>query len=101
MIFCHGSHDKHGKTKVKITDITNNFTTYIYLVVKDGIAVPSIKMGNYFTVALKSNGTVFSFGIGILQSKNIVFAAFDFFASSYRNLTRLPVRFSTLQAVSE
>jgi len=50
-----------GKTKIKITEATTNITTYIYIVVKSGI-IPDIKEGNNYTVALKKDGTVWSYG---------------------------------------
>ena len=53
---------KIGKTKLKITDITNDISTYIYITVKDG-SVPDVKNGKNFTIALKSNGTVWSYGL--------------------------------------
>ncbi len=52
---------KEGKTKVKIVEQFSRVTTYIYLVIKNG-SVPDIKLGNNFTVALKKDGTVWSYG---------------------------------------
>ena len=51
-----------GKTKIKITDITNNLSTYIYVEIKNDRKV-EIDGGKNFTVALKQNGTVWSYGI--------------------------------------
>lgn len=52
-----------GETKVKITDITNNTYTYIFVEVVDGRKV-DVKVGKNFTIALKKNGTVWSYGKG-------------------------------------
>jgi len=52
---------KTGKTKVKVTEPISKVVTYIYIVIKDG-SVPDIKAGNNFTVALKKDGTVWSYG---------------------------------------
>ncbi len=52
-----------GKTKIKITDTENGYSTYIIVnVTKQGLTVPQIKAGTDFTIALKANGTVWSFG---------------------------------------
>ena len=52
-----------GKTKIKITDETNGYSTYIIVnVTKEGLTIPQIKSGTDFTIALKANGTVWSFG---------------------------------------
>ncbi len=51
-----------GKTLVKITDVTNNISTYIYLEVIDNVKV-DVQEGKNFTVALKRNGTVWSYGL--------------------------------------
>ncbi len=53
---------KRGRTKVKITDTTNNMSTYVYVNVKQGI-VPQLEEGNNFTIALKQDGTVWSYGL--------------------------------------
>ena len=52
---------KEGKTKVRITEPVTNYITYIFLVVKSG-TIPDISAGDEFTVALKKDGTVWSFG---------------------------------------
>lgn len=52
-----------GKTKIKITDTTNNIEAYVYLVVKECDIIPDIEEGNNFTINLKSNGTVWSYGL--------------------------------------
>ena len=51
-----------GIAKVKITDETNGYTTYIVVNVLKEIAKSSVKQGDEFTIALKENGTVWSFG---------------------------------------
>ena len=52
-----------GRTKVKITDLVNEYSTYIIVVVtKDGLVTPELKEGEDFTIALKANGTVWSYG---------------------------------------
>ena len=53
-----------GQTKVKITDITNNIYTYIYIEVINGTKI-DVKEGKNFTIALKQNGTVWSYGSNI------------------------------------
>lgn len=54
---------KLGKTKVKITDTTNGYSTYIIVNVREaGLVEPEIKEGTDFTVALKANGTVWAYG---------------------------------------
>ena len=53
---------KEGKTRVKITDETNKISTYIYLEVINNIKV-NVQAGKNFTVALKQNGTVWSYGL--------------------------------------
>ena len=53
---------KEGQTKVKITDETSKITTYIYLEVIDNSKV-DVQEGKNFTVALKQNGTVWSYGL--------------------------------------
>lgn len=52
---------KEGSTKVKITDITNKISTYIFLEVVNNTKV-DVKEGQNFTIALKQNGTVWSYG---------------------------------------
>lgn len=53
-----------GKTKVKITDLANGYSTYIIVeVTKEGLVTPQVKEGIDFTVALKANGTVWSYGL--------------------------------------
>ena len=52
---------KTGKTKIKITDETNEISTYIYLNIVNNIK-PDIKMGMNYTIALKQNGTIWSYG---------------------------------------
>lgn len=52
---------KEGHTKLKITDNANELETYIYIkVINEPEARLSI--GKNFTIALKTNGTVWSFG---------------------------------------
>ena len=66
---------KEGSTKVKITDTTNNISTYIYIDVIDNIKV-DVQEGKNFSIALKKNGTVWSYGLntngqlGIGNSEN-------------------------------
>lgn len=52
---------EEGHTKLKILDTTNEIETYIYIKVINGIQ-SKLSTGNNFTVALKTNGTVWSFG---------------------------------------
>ncbi len=54
-----------GYTKLKITDTSHNLETYIYVKIVKG-AVPQIVTGKNFTVALKTNGTVWTYGKGDL-----------------------------------
>ena len=51
-----------GETKIKITDTENNISTYIYINVYNGAKV-DVKMGDGFTIALKQDGTVWSYGL--------------------------------------
>ncbi len=52
-----------GKTKIRITDTTNKYSTYIIVnVTEEGLTTPQIEAGTDFTIALKANGTVWSFG---------------------------------------
>jgi len=51
-----------GTTKIKITDTTNNISTYIFVNVYKGSKV-DVQEGKNFTVALKENGTVWSYGL--------------------------------------
>lgn len=51
-----------GTAKVKITDITNEYSTYLVVNVIKETAKSSIKQGDEFTVALKENGTVWAYG---------------------------------------
>ena len=51
-----------GKTKVKITDITNNISTYIYVEVVNNVKI-DVQNGKNFTIAIKQNGTVWSYGL--------------------------------------
>ena len=50
-----------GNTKLKITDVDNQIVTYVYITVIQG-EKSALTTGNNFTVALKQNGTVWSFG---------------------------------------
>ena len=52
---------KVGKAKIKITDTTNNISTYIYINVYNGSRI-DVQEGKNFTIALKENGTVWSYG---------------------------------------
>lgn len=63
---------KEGHTKIKIYDETNELETYMYINVIKGIK-PMITTGTNFTIALKQNGTVWSYGkndVGQLGSGN-------------------------------
>ena len=51
-----------GTAKIKITDINNDISTYIYINVYNGSKV-DVKEGKNFTIALKENGTVWSYGL--------------------------------------
>ena len=57
---------KKGKTKIKITDETNKYSTYIIIEIKDEDTIetvtPQIKEGTNHTITLKSNGTVWTYG---------------------------------------
>lgn len=58
-----------GKAKVKITDTTNGYFTYIIAQVIDGVTTSQVKIGQDFTLALKENGTVWTFGeTGVISS---------------------------------
>ena len=52
---------KEGKTKVKIIDTTNNLSTYIYVEIINNVKI-DVQEGVNFTIALKQNGTVWSYG---------------------------------------
>lgn len=56
---------KIGTTKVKITDLDNEYSTYIIVDIIIGDTKSQIKQGSNFTVALKENGTVWEYGYGI------------------------------------
>lgn len=51
-----------GTTKVKITDETNKYSTYVIFEIIDGETSSQIKAGDTFTLALKENGKVWTFG---------------------------------------
>ena len=51
-----------GTAKVKITDIDNNYSTYIIIDVIEDITNTQLESGIDFTIALKGNGTVWSYG---------------------------------------
>lgn len=51
-----------GTTRVKVTDLTNEYTTYIIVKVINGKVASQIKEGTDFTLALKENGTVWAYG---------------------------------------
>ena len=51
---------KEGTARVKVTESINNLTTYIIIKVSDENV--QVKSGNYFSVALKANGTVWTWG---------------------------------------
>ena len=77
---------KLGTTKVKIVDQTNKTETYIIVEVTSGNTSSQIKAGDTFTLALKENGSVWTFGdngaittnepthlmVGVEQFKNII-----------------------------
>lgn len=52
---------KEGNTRLKIRDNANEIETYVYIKVINGIE-PILTTGTNFTVALKQNETVWSFG---------------------------------------
>lgn len=52
-----------GTAKVKITDETNGYSTYLIINVIDNIAKADLKNGANHTVALKENGTVWQTGV--------------------------------------
>ena len=52
---------KEGRTKIRITDTSTNYITYIEVVVQNGVE-PQISLGEDFTIALKKNGSVWTFG---------------------------------------
>ncbi len=52
-----------GQTKLKIFDTKNEIETYVYINVINGIK-PMLVTGSNFTVSLKTNGTVWSYGRG-------------------------------------
>lgn len=51
-----------GTAKIKITDTSNSISTYMYINVYNGSKV-DVKEGKNFTIALKENGTVWSYGL--------------------------------------
>ena len=53
---------KNGRTKIKITDVTNNLNTYIYIDVTNNVKA-SVQEGKNFTIGLKQDGTVWSYGL--------------------------------------
>lgn len=53
---------KEGKTKLEINDITNGTTVKVYIQVVNKVKV-DVQEGQNFTVALKQNGTVWSYGL--------------------------------------
>ena len=53
---------KAGKTKLKITETTNNISVLVYLEVINNTKI-DVQEGQNFTVALKQNGTVWSYGL--------------------------------------
>ena len=57
---------KIGKTKIKITDLENNLVEYVEVVVLDslGFTESKVSSGLNFTIALKEDGTVWSWGNG-------------------------------------
>lgn len=54
--------NKTGVTKVKITDETNENSTYIIVEVLDNGTTSKIKNGNTHTLTLKENGTIWTYG---------------------------------------
>lgn len=52
-----------GTAKIKITDETNEKSTYLIIKVIENIAVADLKNGENHTVALKENGTVWQTGV--------------------------------------
>lgn len=59
-----------GIAKVKITDTTNGYFTYIIVEVIDGITASKVKIGKDFTLTLKENGTVWFFGDNGISKEN-------------------------------
>ncbi len=53
---------KAGTTKIKITDTENEKSTYVIVEVIDQVTKSQIKAGDEFTLALKENGTVWTYG---------------------------------------
>ena len=53
---------KYGTTKVKVTDTTNKYSTYITIKVIKSETASQIKTGENFTIVLKENGTVWTYG---------------------------------------
>lgn len=51
-----------GTSKIKITDIDNEYSTYIVIDVIEEKTKAKIESGTDFTIALKGNGTVWSYG---------------------------------------
>ena len=51
-----------GLTKIKITDTKNDISTYVYVEVLSNSNV-EVQEGKNFTIALKQNGTVWSYGL--------------------------------------
>lgn len=59
-----------GLAKVKITDETNEYSTYLIVEVIDGFTKSAIKIGTDFTLALKENGTVWAYGDNGIEVSN-------------------------------
>lgn len=54
--------NSEGITKIKIKDLKNDTYTYVYLKVVNNVEI-DVQEGANFTVALKQNGTVWSYGL--------------------------------------
>lgn len=51
-----------GTARVKITDETNKYSTYIVIDIIEEVAIAKVKIADGYTLALKENGTVWTFG---------------------------------------
>ena len=99
-----------GKTRIKITDTDNEYSAYIVVnVTKEGLITPQIKEGDNFTVALKANGTVWTYGLndkgqlgnGTQNNSNEPVAVIDEQEKQIENIINIEAEGSTAVAVDK
>ncbi len=99
-----------GKTRIKITDTDNEYSAYIVVnVTKEGLITPQIKEGDNFTVALKANGTVWTYGLndkgqlgnGTEENSNEPVAVLDEQEKQIENIINIEADGSTAVAVDK